>query len=126
MKRYSDKENNLYIVGSTDEIKATYKAICRHNTWDCWQTHIEPEFLDFPEFSEGKKIYGLCIDENFKMTVVNSDTLLDLIIKDEIKEEIEEEVSLLTQYERFESVGMEEIEEPYNNEYFEPSDYDEI
>lgn len=84
-RKFEDAENNLYIVGATDDIKATYKAICRHNTWDCWATRIEPKFLEFPTFSDNKLVYALCIDEDYEMTVVNSDTLLSLIIDGVIK-----------------------------------------
>ena len=40
-----------------------------------------------------------------------------------IKNEIQEKAYLLTQYERFGSLGMEEIKELFHDEYFEPADY---
>ena len=40
-----------------------------------------------------------------------------------IKNEIQEKAYLLTQYERYGSLSMEELKELYQDEYFEPADY---
>lgn len=68
-------ENNTttLFVGTTEEIKALYKSIQRNSPT------IIPTFCDPPKFSDNKMMYGLCIDDDNSMQVVNSDTALSLL-----------------------------------------------
>ncbi|MCM1327305.1 MAG: hypothetical protein NC249_11860, partial [Lachnoclostridium sp.] len=66
----------VYYVGATADIKAMYKSIARNKN-----TEISPMFCDAPKFSEQKQVYALCIDKDNWLTVVNSDTMLSLILE---------------------------------------------
>jgi hypothetical protein len=73
-----------YYVGATSDIKALYKSILRSRT-----TNLMPAFCDFPKFSENKSVYALCIDGEGYVTIVNSDTMLGILINPEyIVEEV--------------------------------------
>lgn len=64
-----------YYVGATSDIKALYGAIRRNKaTW------LQPAFLNSPVFSEHKHVYALCIDENNYVKVLNSDTMLEILL----------------------------------------------
>lgn len=71
-----------YYVGETADIKAMYKSILRNRT-----SNLRPMFCDFPKFSDNKSIYALCIDEFAGwVSIVNSDTMLAMIISNEVYE----------------------------------------
>ena len=78
--KYYKSDENFYIVADKATIKGIYKAISRHS--EC----ISPIHCSFPIFSEHKAIYALCIDDNGWMSVVNSDTMLAIIIDGDAKE----------------------------------------
>lgn len=77
---------SFYYVGHTSDIKALYKAIRRAS--EKGNTCMYPLFCDFPIFSSNKEIYALCVDtENYwNVTVLNSDTMLSMIIDGVAKE----------------------------------------
>lgn len=76
---FEGAEDSIYYVGSTADIKAMYKSIARNQNTD-----IRPYFCDAPKFSESRQIYALCIDKDGWMTVVNSDTMLSLILAGDV------------------------------------------
>lgn len=71
---------NDYYFGTPAEIKSIYKAIVRHYS----QTDIYPLFVGFPKFSDLKAVYGLEINSDNQMVVLNSDTIADMILNDDI------------------------------------------
>lgn len=82
MKKFKGVRNNsIYYVGTTEDIKALYKSIKRSETTD-----LIPMFCEQPKFNMNKNIYALCIDENQYFYIVSSDTMLRLIIEEDIKE----------------------------------------
>lgn len=79
--------DEVFYVGSTADIKAVYKSIVRNRSrhWSDGEcTNIAPLFMDSPVFSKKRAIYGLCIDRDNWITVVNSDTLLMSILSGDI------------------------------------------
>lgn len=68
-----------YYVGATENVKALYKSIRRNKS-----TGLMPAFCGSPKFAEGKSVYALCIDENNYITIVNSDTMLSILIDREL------------------------------------------
>lgn len=75
IKRFALQDNSDLYVGETKEIKAMYKSIVRSKNTD-----IRPLYADAPIFSENKQFYGLLIDHDNWMTVVNSDTVLAILL----------------------------------------------
>lgn len=77
---------SFYYVGHTSDIKALYKAICRASHKG--NTFMFPLFNDIPVFSSNKEIYALCVDteNDWNVTVINSDTMLSLIVDGFVKE----------------------------------------
>lgn len=77
---------SFYYVGHTSDIKALYKAICRASRKG--NTFMFPLFCDFPVCSPSKEVYALRVDtENYwAVTVVNSDTMLSMIVDGIAKE----------------------------------------
>lgn len=77
---------SFYYVGKTADIKALYKAICRASRKG--NTYMFPLFCDFPVFNPNKEIYALCVDteDGWSVTVLNSDTMLALIVGGFVKE----------------------------------------
>lgn len=75
-----------YYVGHTSDIKALYKAICRASRKG--NTFMYPFFCDFPVFSPNKEIYALCVDtgNDWNVTIINSDTMLSMIVDGFVKE----------------------------------------
>lgn len=75
-----------YYVGKTSDIKALYKAIRRASNKG--NTCMYPMFCDFPVFSPNKEIYALCVDteEGWAVNVLNSDTMLALIVGGFVRE----------------------------------------
>lgn len=73
-----------YIVGSTAGIKAVYKSICRSFGHDML-THCARA-----KFSDTKTMYALAFSPdvygNYYMSVVNSDTMLNIIVSDNVAE----------------------------------------
>ena len=85
MKRYLNPvTESTYFVGSTTTIKALYKSIDRASKKG--NTGMCPLFFDFPCFRESKMVYALCVDHNGFMTVINSDTMLSMIVSGEVTE----------------------------------------
>ena len=76
--RSSDPEMDQYVTGETSEIRQIYKSITRANR-EC-KTDIAPYYSDFPIFSGMKSIYGLKISDEGFLTVLSSDTIMDLIV----------------------------------------------
>lgn len=77
---------SLYYVGHTADIKTLYKAIRRASNKG--NTNMFSMFCNFPVFSPNKEIYALCVDteEDWSVTVLNSDTMLALIVGGFVKE----------------------------------------
>lgn len=91
MKRYVDYEPETgaisdYYVGHTADIKTLYKAIRRASNKG--NTCMYPMFCDFPVFNPNKEVYALCVDteEGWAVNVLNSDTMLSLIVSGVVKE----------------------------------------
>lgn len=85
MKKYTRINNNesIYFVGETNEIKSTYKSICRAS--EKYATSIFPLF-SAARFSEFKSCYALEITCSDEMIVISSDVMLSLIINNEVVE----------------------------------------
>lgn len=77
---------SLYYVGHTADIKTLYKAIRRSSNKG--NTCMYPMFCDFPVFNPNKEVYALCVDteEGWAVNVLNSDTMLSLIVSGVVKE----------------------------------------
>ena len=77
---------SFFYVGKTADIKALYKAIRRASNKG--NTCMYPMFCGFPVFSPNKEVYTLCIDteNDWAVTVLNSDTMLSLIVYGFVKE----------------------------------------
>ena len=77
---------SLYYVGHTADIKTLYKAIRRASNKG--NTCMYPMFCDLPALSLNKEVYALCVDtENgWSVTILNSDTMLALIVDGVVKE----------------------------------------
>ena len=73
------ENNNIYYVGETADIKAMYKSIRRKLEKDMSMS-LELLFVDFPKFNPNKSVYALCVDERGYITVVNSDTMMSIIV----------------------------------------------
>ena len=76
--------NFYYIVGNTADIKAVYKSICRSFGHDMLMHCARAKF------SEAKSMYALAFSPDaygtFWMSVVNSDTMLNIIVSDNVVE----------------------------------------
>lgn len=82
IRKFINPENGeLYIVGATSDIKAIYKSIARN-----YNTEITPYYNGSPIFAANKQIYAICITENSWMTVINSDTMLAILMDGGLKE----------------------------------------
>lgn len=71
-------EVSFYFVGATSDIKTLYKAIRRASykgSTNYW--HYD---MDTPKFSSYKSVYALCIDSDGSFHILNSDTMLALIV----------------------------------------------
>ena len=88
MKRYEtvnpDMIQSVYYVGETEEIQRVYRAIRKagikgsHN----WMQ----AFPGNPIFNPNKAVYAIRIESNCLVSVVNSDTMLSLIVSGDVKE----------------------------------------
>nr|DAH16048.1 MAG TPA: hypothetical protein [Caudoviricetes sp.] len=67
-------------VGVASEIKALYKTLLRHEE----KHKCRPYDSDFPEFNP-LKLYGLAIEDDGFMSVIDADTILHLILDDDIQ-----------------------------------------
>ena len=85
MKVYSANDfTSAYYVGTTTEIKTLYKSIIKSSAkGNC---NLCPGFCDFPRFSPSREIYALSIDCDGYVTVLNSDTMLSLIVSGYVRE----------------------------------------
>ena len=72
MKRIVGVENDIIYVGTAREIRSLYKNLVKRKI-------AYPIFTDFPVFNP-YKMYGLEIGENGDMMVINSDTILTLLL----------------------------------------------
>ena len=86
MKKYigyfdngSSIEECEYFVAHKSDIKAMYKSIRRSRV-----THLCPLFCDFPQFSEYKEVYVLCIEDGYFFTVMNCDNFMRLMLNPEM------------------------------------------
>ena len=80
------EERETFYIGNTDEIRAMYKSMSRA-AYKGGRTDLYPRFADPPKFSDWRRCYGLCIDEEGYFTIVNSDLLLSLLLEcNKIKE----------------------------------------
>ena len=71
-----------FYVGATADIKALYKSIRRNKA-----TRLYPMFCDSPKFSDNKMVYALCVNyDTGYIFVVNSDTMLSMIVDGIVKE----------------------------------------
>lgn len=77
VKEFNLQDGSVLYVGETSQIKAMYKSIARNK-----DTEIRPLYSDEPQFSETKQMYGLNIEEDKWMTVVNSDTVLHILMQE--------------------------------------------
>lgn len=73
-------------IGTTMEIKAVYKSICRNE-----KNHNIVDFFgglnERGKFSQYKSMYGLMFDSHKNMTIINSDTALSILFDDGIEKE---------------------------------------
>ena len=89
MKKYEyvDPETgevSFYYVGKTSDIKTLYKAICRASYKG--NTNYWPYNVDTPKFSPYKSVYALCVEGDGSVHILNSDTMLALIVDGVVKE----------------------------------------
>lgn len=89
MKRYEyiDQETgevSFYYVGKTSDVKTLYKAIRRASYKG--STNYWPYNMDSPKFSPYKSVYAICIDSDESFHVINSDTMLALIVDGVVRE----------------------------------------
>lgn len=83
--RYFKKEEHLYFVGETDEIKAVYNSMLR--AYGKEVSNLCPMFCDRPRFSAWKSVHAICVNVTTGyFQVVSSDTIMLLIVQGDIKE----------------------------------------
>lgn len=70
-----DIDTDTYYIGKTSDIKAMYKSIVRNRT-----SNLSRMFLTTPKFSDSKDMYALCINNENYVTIVNSDTMLSILM----------------------------------------------
>lgn len=80
--RTEGMDDSIYYVGSAADIKAMYKSIVRK--WRKNRTDICPLYDGTPKFDGRKQVYALRISKDSLMTVVNSDTMLSLILAGDV------------------------------------------
>lgn len=89
MKKYEyiDQETgevSFYYVGATSDIKTLYKAIRRASYKG--STNYWPYDVNSPKFSPYKSVYALCVEGDGSVHVINSDTMLSLIVDGVVRE----------------------------------------
>ena len=77
-------EVSFYFVGKTSDIKTLYKAICRASYKG--NTNYWPYNMYTPKFSPYKSVYTLCVEGDGSVHILNSDTMLALIVDGVVKE----------------------------------------
>ena len=80
--RKVDIEDGILYWGETKDIKALYKSFTR--ALNKYKTDVYPLFCNFPTFSENKKIYGLTINSENQMVVVNSESVMEMLIENNL------------------------------------------
>lgn len=85
MKKYFREDlPSVFYVGKTEEIKRIYRsirnAILRENT------DMMLVFPGIPAYNPNKEVYAICIELNRFVYIVNSDTMLSLIVSGDVKE----------------------------------------
>lgn len=85
MKKYFREDfPSVFYVGKTEEIKRIYRsirnAILRENT------DMMLLFPGMPVFNPNKATYAISIELNRFVSVVNSDTMLSLIVSGDVQE----------------------------------------
>lgn len=80
---YDDFHVYTYIIGETGDIRALYKSIQRAHRKGL--TDIYPFFED-ARFSSFKTSYALCINDENEMIVMGADTMLCLLLDDDVRE----------------------------------------
>lgn len=78
-KYYGVNEKEEYYVGATEDIKAMYKSIARNES-----SGIIPLFCENAKFSISRQVYALCISDSGFVYVVDSDTMLSLILSGDV------------------------------------------
>lgn len=77
-------EVSFYYVGATSDIKTIYKAIRRASYKG--NTNYWPYDVNSPKFSPYKSVYALCVEGDGSVHVINSDTMLSLIVDGVVRE----------------------------------------
>ena len=75
---------SFYYVGHTADIKTLFKAIRRASykgNTNYWHYNV-----DTPKFSPYKSVYAICVDSDRSFHILNSDTMLSLIVDGVVKE----------------------------------------
>lgn len=87
MKKYvtvnPDITHSVYYVGETLEIKRMYSAL--RKAINKGNTNLMFLFVEKAVFNSDKQTYAICIEDGF-ILVVNSDTMLSLIVSGDVKE----------------------------------------
>ena len=73
-----------YYVGHTADIKTLYKVIRRASYKG--STNYWPYDMSTPKFSDYKSVYALCVEGDGSVHILNSDTMLALIVDGVVKE----------------------------------------
>ena len=82
MRKYIDKEGNIFIVGDTMEIKAIFGSIARAK-----ETNLVALYSEHPKFNTDKHIYAICIEPVANwFYIVNSDSIMSMIVHNELSE----------------------------------------
>lgn len=75
---YSAEGTETYICGATADIKAIYKSIARQGGF------YFPRYTEMPKFSESKQVYAICLEDDGQITIINSDTMLAMVLAGEV------------------------------------------
>ena len=83
MKKYYSVDTETgaisdYYVGHTADIKTLYKSIRRASYKG--STNYWPYDMNTPKFSLYKSVYALCVESDGSVHILNSDTMLSLIV----------------------------------------------
>lgn len=77
-------EVSFYFVGATSDVKTLYKAIRRASYKG--STNYWPYDVNSPKFSLYKSVYAICVDSDRSFHILNSDTMLSLIVDGVVRE----------------------------------------
>lgn len=75
---------SLYYVSTTAEIKAVFNSIYRGIMKS--NTDLMMLFSEKPIFNAQKQVYAICVNDNRYVYIINSDTMLSLIVSGDVKE----------------------------------------